>query len=179
MVHRRTGWGRNRTTFPREGPRKARLDPFHQSRPTWRRLQYFRRGSIEFQDQRTITRQQELRCGIRNPTHLKVDAILESPSLFLIPQSKSAVDDLVELNEGLKELWVGFGVAEVVTEEGSELFEAVQTAPGDHVKQFFGGECDGCRLNGTRPMAQRADQRWKNRHCLAYVAKTWQELVTY
>ena len=171
-VHRRTRWGRNRTTFPRGGPRRARLDTFHQSRSTKRQLQYFRRGSIRFC-------QQELQCGSRNHTHLKVDAILESPSLFLAPQSKSAVHDLVELNEGLKEFGVGFGVAEVMTEEGSELFETIQIASSDHVKQFFGGERDRCRLNGARPMAQRADQRWKSRHCLAYVAERWQALVTY
>ena len=50
---------------------------------------------------------------------------------------------LVELDEGLKELEVDFGVAEVVTEEGGELFETVQTTSCDHVKQFFGGEREG------------------------------------
>ena len=45
--------------------------------------------------------------------------------------------DLVELNEGLKELWVGFGVAEVTTEEGRVLFEMGQAASSDHIKQFF------------------------------------------
>jgi len=44
---------------------------------------------------------------------------LESPSLFLTSQSKSTAVDFVELNEGLKEPRVGFGVAEVVTEESS------------------------------------------------------------
>ena len=33
----------------------------------------------------------------------------------------STVPDLVKLNEGLEELWVGFGVLEVVTEVGTEL----------------------------------------------------------
>ena len=61
----------------------------------------------------------------------------------------STVPDLVQLNEGLKELWVGFGVLEVVTEVGTELPEAVQTAPSDHVKQFFGGERDGRGLYGA------------------------------
>lgn len=84
-----------------------------------------------------------------NDTHLKFDSILESPSLLLTSQSKPAIDDLVELNESLKKLRVGFGVAEVVTEEGSELPEAVQTASSNHIEQLFGGECDGCGLNGT------------------------------
>ena len=57
--------------------------------------------------------------------------------------------DLIELNKGLKELWVCFGVPEVVTEKGSELPETVQTASGDHVEQFFGGEREGCGLNGA------------------------------
>ena len=50
---------------------------------------------------------------------------MESPSLFLTSQSKSTVDDFIELNEGLEEFRVGFGVAEVVTEEGSKLFETI------------------------------------------------------
>ena len=103
-------------------------------------------------------RQQELRCDSRNRSHLKIDAVLESPSLLLTSQSKSAVENFVELNEGLKELWISFGIAEVVTEEGGELLEAVQATSSNHVKQFFGRERDGCGLNGTRPMAQRADQ---------------------
>ena len=36
-----------------------------------------------------------------------------------------------------------------MTEEGSELPEAVQTASSNHIKQFFRRESDGCRLNGT------------------------------
>ena len=46
----------------------------------------------------------------------------------------------------------------MVTEEGSELLEAVQTTSSDHVKQFFGGKRDGCGLNSARAMAQRTDQ---------------------
>ena len=57
----------------------------------------------------------------------------ESPSL-LTSQISSGVEDFVELNEGLKELWVRFGVAEVMSGEGGDLPEAVQTAPGDHVE---------------------------------------------
>lgn len=49
-------------------------------------------------------------------------------------QSKSAVENLVKLHEGLKVLRVGFRVGEVVTEEGSKLPEAVQTASSDHIK---------------------------------------------
>ena len=56
---------------------------------------------------------------------------------------------LVELDEGLKELGVDFGFAEVVTEEGGELFETVQITSCDHVKQFF-GEREGCGLYGAR-----------------------------
>ena len=47
--------------------------------------------------------QRELNGNNRNNVHLEFDPILDSPSLFLTPQSKSAVDDLVELNESLKE----------------------------------------------------------------------------
>ena len=85
----------------------------------------------------------------RNNIHLKFDPILESPSLLFSSQSEPAIDDLIELNEGLKELWVGLGFSEVVAEEGSELPKTVQTASCNHIKQFFGGECDGRRLNGT------------------------------
>jgi len=70
----------------------------------------------------------------QSSAHLKINAVLESPSLFLTSQSKSTVDDFVELNEGLKEPRVGFGVTEVVTEESGELVESVQTASSDHVK---------------------------------------------
>jgi len=98
------------------------------------------------------------RYNSRNPAHPKIDAVLESPSLFLTSQNKSTVDDFVELNESLKEPRVGFGIAEVVTEESSELVELVQTTSSDHVKQFFGRECDGCGLNGTRPTVQGVDK---------------------
>jgi len=74
---------------------------------------------------------------------------LESPNLFLTSQSTSTVEGFIELNEGLKETRVGFGVAEVATEEVSELVKPIQTASSDHVKQFFRRECEGCRLNGT------------------------------
>jgi len=60
--------------------------------------------------------------------------------------------DLVELNEGLKELRVCSGVAQVVTEEGAELRETVQTASSNHVKQFFGRKRDGCGLNDAHAM---------------------------
>ena len=63
-----------------------------------------------------------------------MDTVLESPSLFLTSQSKSTVEGFIELNKGLKELRVGFGVAEVATEEVSELIKPVQTASSDHVK---------------------------------------------
>ena len=74
------------------------------------------------------------RCNSRNPTHSNIDAVLESPSCFLTPQSAPTAGDSIELNEGLKELRVGFGVAEMVTKEVSEQFELVQTASSDHVK---------------------------------------------
>jgi len=83
---------------------------------------------------------------------------LESPSLFLTSQSKSTVEHFVELNEGSKEPRVGFGVAEVVTEEVRDLVESVQTASSGHVEQFFGRECEGCGLNSARPVGQEADQ---------------------
>ena len=60
-----------------------------------------------------------------NPSYPKIDAILESPSLFLTSQSKSTADDFVELNEGLKKPRVGSGIAEVLTEEGSELVKSI------------------------------------------------------
>ena len=74
------------------------------------------------------------RCDSLNPAHPKIDAILKSQSLFPTFQSKSTVLDFVELNEGLKEPWVGFGVAEVLTEGSGVLVESVQTASSDHVK---------------------------------------------
>ena len=97
--------------------------------------------------------------------------MLDSPSLLLTPQSETAVLDLVEFNERLKELWVGFGVPEVATKEASKLHETVQTASSDHVKQFFGGELGGCGHDGARPMAQQADQLWASRRRLAYTVK--------
>ena len=45
--------------------------------------------------------------------------------------------DLVELNEGLKKLGVLFGVTEVTSERDGVLFENIQAASSDHVKQFF------------------------------------------
>ena len=83
---------------------------------------------------------------------------MESPGFLLAPQGESTVEDLVKLNEGLKELRVGFGVAEVVAEEGGELLEAVQSTSSDHVEQFFRGERDSRGLNSTRAMAQRTNQ---------------------
>ena len=74
------------------------------------------------------------RCDSRNPTNPKIEAVLESPILFLTSQSKSSTSDFVELNEGLKKPRVGSGVAEVVTEESSELVESVQATSNDHVK---------------------------------------------
>jgi len=73
-------------------------------------------------------------CDGRNPSYPKIDAVLESPSLFLTSQSKSTAGDFVELNEGLKEPRVGHGVAQVVAEKSSELVKSVQTASSDHVK---------------------------------------------
>ena len=70
----------------------------------------------------------------RNSAHPKIDAVLQSPSLFLTTQSKSSTVDFVELGEGLKEPRVGFGVAQVLTEESSELVKSVQTASSDHAK---------------------------------------------
>ena len=74
------------------------------------------------------------KCDGRNHSYPKIDTILESPSLFLTSQSKSTADDFVELNESLKEPRVGSGIAEVLTEEGSELVKSIQTASSDHVK---------------------------------------------
>jgi len=74
------------------------------------------------------------RCDGRNFAHPKIDAVLQSPSLFLTSQSKSSTVDFVELNEGLKEPRVGLRVAQVVAEETSELVKSVQTASSDHVK---------------------------------------------
>jgi len=157
-VHCRTRQGRNGTTPLGGGQTRAHPGPFHQPTQAYRRLRCSQRRSIEFQDQRKEPRQQVPRCDSRNPAHQKIDAILESPSLFLTPQSKPTVEDFVELNEGLKKPRVGFGVAEVATEEVSELIKPVQTASSGHIKQFFGRECEGCRLDGARPMPQRADQ---------------------
>ena len=70
-------------------------------------------------------RQQGLRCDGRNPSYPKIDAVLQSPSLFFASQSKSTAGDFVELNEGLKEPRVGSGVAEVLTEGGSELVKSI------------------------------------------------------
>ena len=118
-----------------------------------------------------IPRQQVPRCGSRNPTYPKIDTVLDSPSLFLTSQNNSSVGDFVELNEGLEELRVGFGVAEVATEENGKLVQSVQTASSDHVEQFFGRECEGCGLNGAGSMSQGADQPWTRRHRLGYFAK--------
>ena len=74
------------------------------------------------------------RCNSQNPIHLNINAVLKSPSLFVTSQSTSTVGDSVELNEGLKKPWVGFGVAEVTTEEASELVKLAQTASSNHVK---------------------------------------------
>jgi hypothetical protein len=93
---------------------------------------------------------------------MKFDAILSGPSLLVIPQSKPAIDDLVELNEGLKELWVGLGVAKMESEEGGELSEAVQATTDDHIEQFFRRERDGGGLNGARAVAHRSDQHCSN-----------------
>lgn len=101
---------------------------------------------------------------------MKFDAIPSGPSLLLTSQSKPAIDDFVELNEGLEELWVGFGLAKVVTEEGSELSETVQATTSDHIKQLLGRECDGCGLNCTRSMAKRGDQHWSSER-LVYEAE--------
>jgi len=73
-------------------------------------------------------------CDSRNPAYPKIDTVLESPSLFLTSQNNSSVGDFVELNEGLEEPRVGFGVAEVATEENSKLVQSVQTASSDHVE---------------------------------------------
>jgi hypothetical protein len=78
--------------------------------------------------------QQEVIGDDRNYIHLKFDPVLKSPSFLLTSQSKATIDDLVELNEGLKELLIGFGVPEVVAEEGGKLPEAVQTASSNHIK---------------------------------------------
>ena len=59
------------------------------------------------------------------PSYPKTDAVLESPSLFLMPQSKSTADDFVKLNKGLKEPRVGSGIAEVLTKEGGELAKSI------------------------------------------------------
>ena len=90
--------------------------------------------------------------------HPKIDTIFEGPSLLLGSQCTSAVLDVIKLNEGMKELFVCFGVLEVATEEGRALSQTVQTASSDHVKQLFVGERDGCGLNSARTIVQRADQ---------------------
>jgi len=63
--------------------------------------------------------QQVPRSDGRNPSYPKIDAVLQSPSLFLRSQIKSTTGDFVELNEGLKESRVGLGIAQVATEEKS------------------------------------------------------------
>ena len=73
----------------------------------------------------------------RTTIYLEFDAVLDSPSLLLVSQSEPAIENFVKLNEGLKELGIGFGVAEMMSEECGELSEAVQTATSDHIKQFF------------------------------------------
>ena len=113
-------------------------------------------------------RQQGPNRDSRITAYLKFDPILSGPSLLLTPESKPTVDDFVELDEGLKELLVGPGLAKVVTEEGGELPEAVQATTSDHIKQFIRREGDGCRLNCARPVAQRSDQHVR----LADVAHT-------
>jgi hypothetical protein len=100
-----------------------------------------------------MVHQQELNGDSRNATHMKFDAILCGPGYLLIPQSKPTIDDLVELNEGLEELWVGLGVAKMASEEGGELSEAVQATTDDHIEQLFRRERDGRGLNGTRAVA--------------------------
>ena len=115
--------------------------------------------------------QRYLRCSNRDPIHPNINAVTESPCLFLRSQSESAVLDLVKLNERLKELGIGLGVPKVMTEEASELHEAVQTASSDHVKQFSGRERDGYRHNSARTMVQQTDQPCTSKHRLAYVAK--------
>jgi hypothetical protein len=106
-----------------------------------------------YNGRRKIPRQKELDDDNRNPAHSKFDAILKSPDLLFTPQSNPTVEDLVELFEGLKELWVGSGIAELVTEEGTKLVEAVQTTPSNYIKQFLRGERERCGLNCTRGMA--------------------------
>ena len=141
----------------REGLRRMHLDHGRPPRLRGHRFLCIHRHSVGF---RVYEKNPSatFKYNSRNSIYPKIDVVLESPSLLLTSQSTSAILDFVKLDEGLEELRVGFALMEIATEEGRHLFEAVQTASTDHVKQFSGGERDGRGLDGARAIVKRADQ---------------------